>query len=155
MLCCTREKFLRVINYLCFVPVVLAQFTQTNIPNNKEQEFMLNYSKLQRSSFASLFACLSVCLKLSISQFKNNRAFSSGSGNLAEGSSTGREHGNLSSITEYFHWHRSPMRQDLQKFKPRISKVNQKHSIFSYLEMCFGIEKLNNWTTPAIPIYTR
>lgn len=75
----------------------------TDYPNNKEQEFMLNYSKLQRSSFACLFACLSVCLKLSISHFKNNRAFSSGSGNLAEGSSTGHEHGNLSSITEYFH----------------------------------------------------
>lgn len=72
------EKFLRVINYLCFGSVVLALFTQsTQIKrNNNSCWIILKYNRIP------LPLCLLVCLsgvffvlKLSVSQFKKQRSF--------------------------------------------------------------------------------
>lgn len=84
---------------------------------------------------------LSLCLfalNTSVSQFKKkkkNRAFPSGSGNLAEGPNIGHEHANLISITECFHGHRNHTSQCLQKFKPKISKLTKIPVICPVLEM--------------------
>lgn len=104
----------------------------------------VSHSEKELFSTAVELLCLFICLfalNMSVSQLKKknnrakNRAFPSGSGNLAEGPNIGHEHANLISITECFHGHRNHTSQCLQKFKPRISKLTKIFVICPVLEM--------------------